>query len=181
MRCERAFCEELDYNLQLRWLLGMQLMKSSFDPKVFTKNRQRLLEQQMGQQLFDEVVLAADRRTYEDSGNSSVDFHGERCTNAPHPSATDPEARLFQNRKEKEARLMFMAFLKALPSGRVAMGFVEHRPGDRSGDLAADQPQRCTISNRSQAFVRWAQRSPVIVGLLAPLDGEEDIGAFRAP
>ena len=63
MRCERAFCEELDYNLQLHWLLGMQLMKRSFDPTVFTKNRQRLLEHQVVQQLFDEAVLAADRRT----------------------------------------------------------------------------------------------------------------------
>ena len=63
MRCEQAFCEELDYNLQLRWLLGMQLMKRSFDPTVFTKNRQRLLEHQVGQWLFDGAVLAADRRT----------------------------------------------------------------------------------------------------------------------
>ncbi len=43
VRSERAFCEELDYNLLFRWFLGMQLMERSFDPTVFTKNRQRLL------------------------------------------------------------------------------------------------------------------------------------------
>jgi transposase len=62
VRSERAFCEELDYNLLFRWFLDMQLMEPSFDPTVFTKNRQRLLKHQVGQQLFDEVVLAADRR-----------------------------------------------------------------------------------------------------------------------
>ena len=44
VRSERAFCEELDYNLLFRWFLGMQLMERSFDATVFTKNRQRLLE-----------------------------------------------------------------------------------------------------------------------------------------
>ena len=50
---ERAFCEELDYNLLFRWFLGMQLMERSFDATVFTKNRQRLLEHRVGQQLFE--------------------------------------------------------------------------------------------------------------------------------
>ena len=31
VRSERAFCEELDYNLLFRWFLGMQLMERSFD------------------------------------------------------------------------------------------------------------------------------------------------------
>ena len=63
VRSERAFCEELDYNLLFRWFLGMQLLERSFDATVFTKTRLRLLEHQVGQQLFDEVVLAADRRS----------------------------------------------------------------------------------------------------------------------
>ena len=54
---------ELGCNLLFRWFLGMQLMKHSFDPTVSTKNRQRLLEHQVGQQLCDEADLAADPRT----------------------------------------------------------------------------------------------------------------------
>ena len=61
VRSERAFCEDLDYNLLFRWFLDMNLMERSFDPTVFTKNRQRLLEHRVGQQLFDEVVMEADR------------------------------------------------------------------------------------------------------------------------
>ena len=59
VRSERAFCEELDYNLLFRWFLDMNLMEPSFDPTTFTKNRQRLLEHEVGQQLFDEVVADA--------------------------------------------------------------------------------------------------------------------------
>ena len=44
VRSERAFCEELEYNLLFRWFLDMNLMERSFDPTVFTKNRRRLLE-----------------------------------------------------------------------------------------------------------------------------------------
>ena len=42
VRSERAFCEELEYNLLFRWFLDMSLMERSFDPTVFTKNRKRL-------------------------------------------------------------------------------------------------------------------------------------------
>ena len=72
VRSERAFCEELDDNLLFRWFLGMQLMERSF-ATVFTKNRQRLLEHQVGQQLFDEVVLAADRRSLLPDEHFTVD------------------------------------------------------------------------------------------------------------
>ena len=143
VRSERGFCEQLDYNLLFRWFLGMNLIEPSFDPTVFTKNRERLLKHRVGQALFDEVVLEADRRgllsdehftvdgtlieaaaslksfkprdgdppkaTDDDPGNPSVDFHGERRSNATHQSTTDPEARLLRKGKGKEAKLVFMA------------------------------------------------------------------------
>jgi transposase len=43
----------------------------------------------------------------DDPGNPSVDFHGERRTNATHRSTTDPEARLLRKGAGKEARLVF--------------------------------------------------------------------------
>ena len=48
VRSERAFCEELEYNLLFRWFLDMDLMEPSFDPTVFTKNRERLLQHEVG-------------------------------------------------------------------------------------------------------------------------------------
>ena len=62
VRSERAFREEIEYNLLFRWFLDMNLMERSFDPTVSTKNRQRLLEHKIGQALFEEVVWEADYR-----------------------------------------------------------------------------------------------------------------------
>ncbi len=59
---ERTFCEQLDYNLLFRWFLDMNLIEASFDATTFTKNRERLLRHGVGQALFGEVVLEADRQ-----------------------------------------------------------------------------------------------------------------------
>jgi transposase len=42
-----------------------------------------------------------------DSGNGSVDFHGEQRTNDTHESKTDPDARLYRKGKGKEAKLCY--------------------------------------------------------------------------
>jgi hypothetical protein len=38
-----------------------------------------------------------------DSGNASIDFHGEKRTNDSHESTTDPDAQLYRKGKGKEA------------------------------------------------------------------------------
>ena len=43
----------------------------------------------------------------DDPGNPTVDFRGERRSNATHASTTDPEARLLRKGKGKEAKLVF--------------------------------------------------------------------------
>jgi transposase len=44
----------------------------------------------------------------DDPGNPSIDFHGERRTNATHASTTDPEARLYKKAKGQEAKLAYL-------------------------------------------------------------------------
>ena len=60
VRSERAFCEQLDYDLLWRWFLDISVMESSFDQSTFSKNRGRLLKQQVALQFFDAVVRQAD-------------------------------------------------------------------------------------------------------------------------
>src|SRR5437899_3379830 len=43
----------------------------------------------------------------DDPGNPTVNFHGERRSNATHQSTTDPEARLFRKGGAQEARLYY--------------------------------------------------------------------------
>jgi len=44
VRSERLLMEQLDYNLLFRWFVGLTLDDPVWDPTVFTKNRDRLLE-----------------------------------------------------------------------------------------------------------------------------------------
>ena len=44
-----------------RWFLDVVLIERSSDAMVFTKNRQRLLDHDVGRALFDEVVWLAER------------------------------------------------------------------------------------------------------------------------
>ena len=59
VRSERLFCEQLDYNLLFRWFLDMNIDDPSFDHSTFSKNRQRLLDHQIGEKFFVCVVEQA--------------------------------------------------------------------------------------------------------------------------
>ena len=55
----------------------------------------------------------------DDPGNPTVNFHGERRSNATHQSTTDPEARLAKKGAGKEAKLCYSA--NALMENRHAL------------------------------------------------------------
>ena len=44
----------------------------------------------------------------DDSGNPTVNFHGEKRSNQTHESTTDPDARLYRKGRGKESRLSYM-------------------------------------------------------------------------
>ena len=46
-------------------------------------------------------------RPPDDPGNPTVNFHGERRSNATHASTTDPERRLSRERQGHEAKLAY--------------------------------------------------------------------------
>ncbi|HET7786188.1 MAG TPA: IS5 family transposase [Myxococcales bacterium] len=53
---ERAFCEQLDYNLLWRWFLDMSIVEESFDHSTFSVNRERLMEHDVAAQFLGAVV-----------------------------------------------------------------------------------------------------------------------------
>lgn len=73
VRSERAFCEEMEYNLLYRWFLGMDLIEPGFDASTFSKNRDRLLTHDVARIVFDAVVADADREHLLSSDHFSVD------------------------------------------------------------------------------------------------------------
>jgi transposase len=65
-----------------------------------------LIEAWAGQKSFKKTASAPP--STDDRGNPSVDFRGERRTNATHASTTDPEARLYKKATGQEAKLCFL-------------------------------------------------------------------------
>jgi transposase len=88
----------------------------------------------------------------DDPGNPTVNFHGERRSNATHQSTTDPEARLFRKGGGREAKLSYMGHvvmenrsgLVVRAEATVATGTAEaHTAEDLLEELVDER--RCTV------------------------------------
>jgi len=126
--------EQLDYNLLFCWFVGLEIDDKVWDATVYTKNRDRLLNQEVAQSFFGQVKgqaagLMSDehftvdgtlieawashksfqRKDQGDGGpDAGRDFHGEKRRNDTHESKTDPEARLYKKSYRQEARLSYL-------------------------------------------------------------------------
>ena len=135
IRSERLLMEQLDYNLLFRWFVGMEMDEPVWDATVFTKNRDRLLNQEIARSFFRRVVERAQtlmsdehftvdgtlieawasQKSFQrkdggsDPGGSN--FHGEERKNDTHASTTDPDARLYRRSTGREARLAYLGHL----------------------------------------------------------------------
>src|SRR6516225_10071744 len=73
IRSERLLMEEIDYNMLFRWFIGLNLDEDVWDPTVFTKNRDRLLEADVAKEFLAEVVGQAQRQGLTSDEHFSVD------------------------------------------------------------------------------------------------------------
>jgi len=62
VRSERQFCERLQYDMLFKWFLNMNIGDAAFDPTTFSKNRDRLLENEVAHRFFEAVRGEAERR-----------------------------------------------------------------------------------------------------------------------
>jgi transposase len=136
VRSERLLMEQLDYNLLFRWFVGLAMDEAVWNHAVFSKNRERLLNEEMAEVFFQRVLVLAkpylsdehftvdgtlleawashksfrrkDGNDGPGGGNREVDFHGEKRRNETHRSTTDPDARLYKKSKGAEARLCYL-------------------------------------------------------------------------
>lgn len=135
IRSERLLMEQLDYNLLFRWFVGMEMDEPIWNPTVFTKNRDRLLNQDIARSFFRRVVdratevmsdehftvdgtlieaWASQKSFQRKDGGTDGDgrhFQGQARKNATHASTTDPDARLYRKSRNAEARLAYMGHL----------------------------------------------------------------------
>jgi len=111
----------LNYNLLFRWFVGVEMDDAVWDATVFSKNRDRLIEADISQQLLLAVVeqarasqlLSAEhftvdgtliqawasRRSFKekmDPPDRGTGARGRKLLRDTHESTTDPEARLYR-------------------------------------------------------------------------------------
>lgn len=73
VRSERQFCDRLRYDLLFKWFLDLNIVDPGFAPTTFTKNRDRLLSQDIAHEFLSEVVREAKRRRLVSEDHFSVD------------------------------------------------------------------------------------------------------------
>jgi transposase len=73
IRSERMLMEQLDYNLLFRWFVGLRMDDPIWDPTVFSKNRGRLLEGEIAQAFFAEVLALAREKDLASDEHFTVD------------------------------------------------------------------------------------------------------------
>jgi transposase len=136
VRSERMLIEQLQYNLLFRWFVGMEMDEEVWNHAVFSKNRERLLNEEIAEGFFRRVIERAkpfmsdehftvdgtlieawashksfrrkDGKGSPPEAGGDVDFHGEKRKNETHESTTDPDARLFRKSKGSEAKLSYL-------------------------------------------------------------------------
>src|SRR6202167_4169261 len=136
VRSERMLIEQLEYNLLFRWFVGMEMDEMVWNHAVYSKNRERLLNEEIAEGFFRKVLERAkpfmsdehftvdgtlieawashksfrrqDGQGKPPGAGGDVDFHGETGRNETHKSTTDPEARLFKKSRGSEAKLGYL-------------------------------------------------------------------------
>jgi transposase len=73
IRSERMLMEQLQYNLLFRWFVGLNADDPVWVPSVFSKNRDRLMEGDVAQKFFDQVLQQAEAADLTSDEHFSVD------------------------------------------------------------------------------------------------------------
>ena len=73
VRSERQFCERLEYDLLFKWFLDQNIDTPAFDASTFSKNRQRLLDNDVARQFFAAVLQEARQRDLLSEEHFTVD------------------------------------------------------------------------------------------------------------
>ena len=196
IRSERLLMEQLDYNLLFRWFVGMDMDEPIWAPTVFSKNRDRLLNQAVpeflpavvdrAQRLMSDEHFTVDGTLIEawasqksfqrkDGGPDSdgPDFRGQSRKNDTHASTTDPDARLYRKSNGAESRLAYLGHLLIENRHGLiadAMATVADGFGEREGAtvMMLDQWQRAPERRRTLGADK-AYDDPQFVGLMREL------------
>jgi transposase len=169
IRSETQLMEQLDYNLLYRWFVGLNADDKVWDVTVFTKNRERLMDGEVSQQLLEAVVRQAQEKSLLSEEHFTVDgtlieawasrksfvpkqkppekgsgAGGKQLLRDTHESKSDPQARLYKKSAGGEARPSYLGHV-----------LIENRNGLI---VAARATQSSTTAEREAALAMLDER-----------------------
>jgi transposase len=175
IRSERMLMEQLHYNLLFRWFVGMEMDEPVWNHAVFSKNRERLLNQDVARSFFTRVLQQAQgylsdehftvdgtlieawasQKSFQkkDGGDrgDGHNFHGQVRTNDTHASKTDPDAKLYRKGHGQEAKLSYLGHvLMENRNGLIVDAMVTEADGTAERDAAMLMVHK-----------RWNTRHPI--------------------
>lgn len=198
IRSERMLMEQLSYNLLFRWFVGMEMDEPVWNHAVFSKNRERLLNQEVARTFFDRVLKQAkahlsdehftvdgtlieawaSQKSFQKKDGGEGDgsqFRGERRTNETHESKTDPDAKLYRKGRGQEAKLGYLGHvLMENRNGLIVDAMVSQANGTAERDAALLMIHRKWKRNR-----RWGPQRPISVGADKAYDTRDFVRTLR--
>ena len=180
IRSERQLMEQLDYNLLYRWFVGLNMDEPVWVATVFSKNRDRLLNQEVAQSFFAEVKMQAAglmsdehftvdgtlieawaghksfrrKGSGDDGPDAGKNFHGEKRSNETHQSKTDPESRLYKKSYGQEAKLSYLGHtVVENRNGLIVAAMTTQADGTAERDAAILQLADLTAGRRRRVTV----------------------------
>jgi len=154
VRSERLLMEQLDYNLLFRWFVGLSMDDPVWDATVYSKNRERLLQADLAQAFFEQVVDLARRHDLLSDEHFTVD-------------GTLIEAWAGQKSfKKKEVS-------PAPPGDDACNPSVDFRGEKRSNDTHASTTDRDARLFKKAKGQKRASRTAIIISNIKPFDRPE--------
>jgi len=176
IRSERLLMEQLDYNLLFRWFVGLGMDDTVWNHAVFSKNRERLLNQDIARSFFRRVLEQAQpllsdehftvdgtlieawasqksfqKKDDDKTSGDGANFHGHKRSNQTHASTTDPESKLYRKGSGQEAKLSYLGHvLMENRNGLIVDAMVTEADGTAERDAAM-----------LMVHARWKQHRPI--------------------
>jgi transposase len=198
VRSERMLMEQMQYNLLFRWFVGLELDEPVWNHAVFSKNRERLLNQDVARLFFARVLEQA--KAHLSDEHFSVDgtlveawasqksfqrkdggddepgqFRGQKRSNETHESKTDPDSRLYRKGNGQEAKLGYLGHvLMENRNGLVVDAMLTQADGTAERDAAL-----LMLHSKWRARRRRGKRGPMSVGADKGYDTRDFVNTAR--
>ena len=198
VRSERLLMEQMNYNLLFRWFVGLELDEPVWNHAVFSKNRDRLLNQEVAREFFSRVLEKAKPHISEehftvdgtlieawasqksfqrkDGGDDQPgEFRGQQRRNDTHASKTDPDAKLYRKGNGQEAKLGYLGHvLMENRHGLIADAVLTQADGTAERDAALVMLYRHWRKRRQQR-----RSAPMSVGADKAYDTRDFVTTIR--